>query len=70
MTAAEYRAWLEAFDVSHRMAVVLFGVNYRRSRRWAAGTEPIPLGIAEEIKSLPRERIEAVREHGETARVG
>ena len=42
MTAPEYRAALQALNMSQMDAARLFDVDPRTSRRWALGEKPVP----------------------------
>lgn len=46
MTAPEYRAALEALDLTQVGAARLFGVDPRTSRRWALGEADVPRTVA------------------------
>jgi len=46
MTADQYRAILATLGLSQQGAARLLGVNGRTSRRWIAGTVPVPQAVA------------------------
>lgn len=60
-TAHELRAWLQAHRLTQKALGRLVDVNYRTTRRWCAGRQPIPPALWERLGRVTPDEIEDAR---------
>jgi hypothetical protein len=57
MNAQEYRAALEALQITQLDAGELFNVGARTSRRWASGEARVPTSVAMLLRLMLRKQV-------------
>lgn len=57
MTAVQFQEAIASLDLTQVGAAMLFGVNARTARRWAAGDQPIPKAVALALRLLIRHKV-------------